>query len=170
MAEELRDVRMDGDLTPALARALTASWCCPSACCAPIPNGLSGVQLSDAIATSLSGIDSLVVRSSATAARFTGEAPDLKVLAAEADVDRVVMGTLLRSGDQVRATAQLIEAPGGTLLTSHTIDSSLGDLFRLQDDIARRIVEARRSRWVGRGAHALDATHNLRDYDNSFEE
>ena len=99
-------------------------------------------SLPDAIATSLSGIGSLVVRSSATAARFAGEAPDLKALAAEADVDRVVMGTLLRSGDQLRAAAQLVEAPGGTLLTSHTVQSSLGDLFRLQDDIARRVVEA----------------------------
>ena len=60
-------------------------------------------SLPDAIATSLSGIGSLIVRSSATAARFAGEAPDLKALAAEADVDRVVMGTLLRSGDQLRA-------------------------------------------------------------------
>ena len=40
------------------------------------------------------GIGSLVVRSSALAARFAGEAPDLKALATEADVDRVVMGTL----------------------------------------------------------------------------
>ena len=73
---------------------------------------------------------------------FPGDAPDLKALAAEADVDRVVMGTLLRSGDQLRAAAQLVEAPSGTLLTSHTVQSSLGDLFRLQDDIARRVVEA----------------------------
>jgi tetratricopeptide (TPR) repeat protein len=74
------------------------------------------------------------------AARFAAEGPDLKALAAEADVDRVVMGTLLRSGDQLRASAQLVEAPGGTLLTSHTVQSSLGDLFRLQDDIARRVA------------------------------
>ena len=80
------------------------------------------------------------MRSSAVAARFAGDTPDLKALAAEADVDRVVMGTLLRAGDQLRATAQLVEAPGGTLLTSHTVQSSLGDLFRLQDDIARRVV------------------------------
>ena len=99
-------------------------------------------SLPDAIATSLSGIGSLVLRSSAVAARFAGETPDLKALAAEADVDRVVMGTLLRAGDQLRAAAQLVEAPGGTLLTSHTVQSSLGDLFRLQDDIARRVVEA----------------------------
>jgi tetratricopeptide (TPR) repeat protein len=48
----------------------------------------------------------------------------------------------VRSGDQLRATAQLVEAPGGTVLASHTIQSTLGDLFRLQDDIAQRVVEA----------------------------
>jgi TolB-like protein len=98
-------------------------------------------SLPDAITTSLAGIGSLVVRSSATAARFAGEAADIKALAAEADVDRVVMGTLLRAGDQLRASTQLIEAPGGTVLASHTVQSTLGDLFRLQDDIARRVVD-----------------------------
>ena len=120
-----------------------ASSSCPSGSCVPIPRRTSWPSASpDAIATSLSGIGSLIVRSGATAARFAGEAPDLKALAAEADVDRVVMGTLLRAGDQLRAAVQLVEAPGGTLLSSHTVQSSLGDLFRLQDDVARRVVEA----------------------------
>jgi eukaryotic-like serine/threonine-protein kinase len=99
-------------------------------------------SLPDAIATSLSGTPALIVRSSAVAARFGGESPDLRALAADADVDRVVMGTLMRSGDQIRAAAQLVEAPGGTLLTAHTVQSSMGDLFHLQDDIARRVSEA----------------------------
>ncbi len=144
MAEELRAVRgTAGDDTPALARALTRLVVLPFRVLRPDPEtDFLAFSLPDAIATSLSGIGSLVVRSSATAARFAGEAPDLKALAAEADVDRVVMGTLLRAGDQLRAAAQLVEAPGGTLLTSHTVQSSLGDLFRLQDDIARRVVEA----------------------------
>jgi tetratricopeptide (TPR) repeat protein len=90
----------------------------------------------------LSGIGSLVLRSSAVAAKFAGEVPDLRTLAAEADVDRVVMGTLLRSGDQLRAATQLVEAPSGTLISSHTVQAALGDLFHLQDDIARRVVEA----------------------------
>jgi TolB-like protein len=123
-------------------------------------------SLPDAIATSLSGIGSLIVRSSATAARFAGEVPDFKALAAEADVDRVVMGTLLRSGGQLRAAAQLVEAPGGTLLTSHTIQSSLGDLFRLQDDIARRVVEALSLPLAGSMASPVpDAPQNPRAYE-----
>jgi TolB-like protein len=144
MAEELRAVAgMGRDDTPAMARALTRLVVLPFRMLRPDPEtDFLAFSLPDAIATSLSGIGSLVVRSSATAARFAGEAPDLKALASEADVDRVVMGTLLRSGDQVRASAQLVEAPGGTLITSHTVQSSLGDLFHLQDDIAQRVVES----------------------------
>ena len=144
MAEELRAARsLDGDDTPALARALTRLVVLPFRILRPDPEtDFLAFSLADAIATSLSRLDSLVVRSSATAARFKGETPDLKALAAEADVDRVVMGTLLRAGDQLRAATQLVEAPGGTLLTSHTVQSSLGDLFRLQDDLVRRVVEA----------------------------
>jgi len=166
MADQLRDIR-GGDDTPVLARALTRLVVLPFRVLRPDPEtDFLAFSLPDAIATSLSGVDSLVVRSSAIAARFKGEAPDLKVIAAEADVDRVVMGTLLRSGDQVRAVAQLVEAPGGTLITSHTIQSSLGDLFRLQDDITRRIVEAL-SLPLGGGATPLTpgAPHHPRAYE-----
>jgi TolB-like protein len=144
MADELRAVRsVDGDDSRAMAQTLTRLVVLPFRVLRPDPEtDFLAFSLPDAIATSLSSVGSLVVRSSATAARFAGETPDLKALSAEADVDRVVMGTLVRSGDQLRATAQLVEAPGGTLVTSHTIQSSLGDLFQLQDDIARRVVDA----------------------------
>jgi serine/threonine-protein kinase len=144
MAQELRSVRGDSDGdAPALARALTRLVVLPFRMLRPDPEtDFLAFSLPDAISTSLSGIGSLTVRSSATAARFAGEAPDLKALASEAEVDRVVMGTLLRAGDQVRVAAQLVEAPSGTLLTAHTVQSSLGDLFRLQDDITRRVVAA----------------------------
>jgi TolB-like protein len=168
MAEELRAVRsVDGDDTPALVHALTRLVVLPFRVLRPDPEtDFLAFSLPDAIATSLSGIGSLIVRSSATAARFAGEVPDFKALAAEADVDRVVMGTLLRSGDQLRAAAQLVEAPGGTLLTSHTIQSSLGDLFRLQDDIARRVVEALSLPLAGSMASPVpDAPQNPRAYE-----
>ena len=166
MAEQLRDIR-GGDDTPVLARALTRLVVLPFRVLRPDPEtDFLAFSLPDAIATSLSSVESLVVRSSATAARFAGETPDLKVVAAEADVDRVVMGTLLRSGDQVRAVAQLVEAPGGTLIASHTIQSSLGDLFRLQDDITQRVVEAL-SLPLGGGATPPmpGAPHNPRAYE-----
>ncbi len=171
MAEELRGVGGDfGDDTPVLARTLTRIVVLPFRVLRPDPEtDFLSFSLPDAIATSLARFGSLVVRSSAAAARF-GEAPDLKVLAAEADVDRVVTGTLLRSGDQVQATAQLVEAPGGTLVTSHTILSSLGDLFRLQDDMTRRLVEALAMPLAGGGVTSApdspaEATPNARGYE-----
>jgi eukaryotic-like serine/threonine-protein kinase len=144
MAAELRDITAaDAAAAPGLAHALTRLVVLPFRVLRPDPEtDFLAFSLPDAIATSLSGNASLIVRSSVVAARFGAQAPDLRALAAEADVDRVVMGTLLRSGDQLRAAAQLIEAPAGTLLTSHTVQSSMGDLFRLQDDIARRVSEA----------------------------
>ncbi len=167
MAEEWRAVGgMSGNDTPAMARALTRLVVLPFRILRSDPDtDFLAFSLPDAIATSLSSIASLVVRSSATAARFGGESPDLKALATEADVDRVVMGTLLRSGDQLRATAQLVEAPGGTLLTSHTVQSSLGDLFHLQDDIAGRVVEALSLPLAGGGdTPTPQAPHNARAY------
>jgi non-specific serine/threonine protein kinase len=168
MAEELRAVtNVERESTSNLARALTRLVVLPFRVLRPdSETDFLAFSLPDAIATSLSGIGSLIVRSSAVAARFGGEMPDLQALAAGADVDRVVMGTLLRSGDHLRAAVQLVEAPGGTLLTSHTVELSLGDLFRLQDEIAKRVVEALSLPLVGAAAAATpDAPHNAQAYE-----
>ncbi len=167
MAKELSAVRsLDGGEPRAMARALTRVVVLPFRVLRPDPEiDFLAFSLPDAITTSLAGMGSLIVRSSATAARFAGEAPDIKVLAAEADVDRVVMGTLLRSGDQLRAATQLVEAPEGTLLTSHTVQSPLGDLFHMQDDIARRVVEGLALPLTGERPSSPDVPDNPRAYE-----
>ncbi len=99
-------------------------------------------SLSDALTTSLSALDSLVVRSSVTAAALAGDSPDLDKIADKADVDAVLTGTLLRAGDQVRVTTQLAEVPGGTVRWSQTTQVMLGDIFQLQDALTTRIVES----------------------------
>jgi len=52
----------------------------------------------------------------------------------------IVTGTLLRAGDEVRATTQLTDASSGTLLGSHTAQRSIGHLFQVQDELTSRIV------------------------------
>jgi serine/threonine protein kinase/tetratricopeptide (TPR) repeat protein len=170
MAAELRAIRgLSGEreATTTLARALTRLVVLPFRVLRPDPEtDFLAFSLPDAIATSLASHSGLILRSSAIAARFAAETPDLKALATEGDVDRVVMGTLLRAGDQVRASAQLVEAPSGTLITSHTVQASLGDLFRLQDDIAQRVVQALAlPLGVGVSAHTPDAPHDARAYE-----
>jgi len=54
----------------------------------------------------------------------------------------VLVGTLLRAADQLRVTTQLLEAPDGTVIWSHTAQVLFGDIFQLQDDLARRIVNS----------------------------
>lgn len=98
--------------------------------------------LADAITLSLSGLHSLTLRSSVTGLRYATEPPDLQTLAAQAAVDRVLAGTLLRAGDQLRVSAQLFDAAHGTVLWSETCQAPVGDVFGLQDDITNRIVRS----------------------------
>jgi serine/threonine protein kinase/tetratricopeptide (TPR) repeat protein len=100
-------------------------------------------SLPDAVVSSLAGLQSLVVRSTLAGAKYvTGDAVDLKAIATDLGVDAVLSGTLLRAGDQVRVTAQLIEAATGTILWSKTIQVEMRDLFDVQDQLARAIVES----------------------------
>jgi eukaryotic-like serine/threonine-protein kinase len=99
-------------------------------------------SLPDALTVQLSGLDSVIVRSSLVAARFAGDTPDLQRIASEAQVDLVVSGTLLRAGDQLRVSAQLADASAGTLIWSHTAQAPVEDLFRLQDSLVERIADS----------------------------
>lgn len=97
-------------------------------------------SLPDAITLSLTGTPNLLVRSSAAASRFDPQAPDLRKLASDADVDVALMGTILRVGGRLRATAQLVEAPAGTVMWSHSSQHALEDVFAMQDELVAGIV------------------------------
>src|SRR5262249_19313251 len=99
-------------------------------------------SLPDAIVSALSGLDSLIVRSSLISARFAGEMPDWRAIARDAEGDIVVSGTVLRIGEAVRLNVQLVEAPGGAVVWSQSSQVSLADLFGLQDQVTSRIVES----------------------------
>src|SRR5215831_11676771 len=99
-------------------------------------------SLPEALTTSLSGLKSMVVRSSLAASRFAAGTQDLKTIAAEAEVDLIITGTLLSSGDEIRVTAQLTDAATGTLLCSYSTQTSIGHVFRLQDELTECVVGA----------------------------
>ena len=145
MREELRGVltHTSDSGESAVARPVTRLIVLPLRVLRPDPEtDFLAFSLPDAIAGSLSGLDSLVVRSSVVAARFSVEAPDLVAIAEQADVDIVLVGTLLRAGSGLRISLQLLTAPDGTVLWSEQTQLSMGDLFQLQDEVARRIVES----------------------------
>src|SRR5262245_8986120 len=98
-------------------------------------------SLPDAITASLSAYDSLSVRSPLAAAGMRLDALDLRAVAEQLDVDHVLTGTILRFGDQLRISVQLVDAPGGRVLWSHSAQAAFGDLFQLHDALCRGICE-----------------------------
>lgn len=85
-------------------------------------------SLADAITASLCGVQSVVVRSSR--------------LATESEADVVLDGNLLRAGNQLRLTAQLIDVRDGTVIWSKTLQSSTADIFELHDELTSRLLES----------------------------
>jgi TolB-like protein/tetratricopeptide (TPR) repeat protein len=141
MAQDVRAAFQGAD-APAQVQTTTRLAVLPFRFLRPDPEiDFLSSSLPEAITASLAGIDRLVVRSSLATAR-TGDIPDLRRVMADADVDVAVTGTLLRSGDQVRVAAQLVEAPAGTLAWSTTIQASIQDIFQLQDQLSREIVDS----------------------------
>jgi TolB-like protein len=126
------------------------------------------LALPEAVVTSLASLDGLLVRSPHAAQRHGGATPDLKALAEQAEVDLALAGTILRGGDRLRVATQLLEAPGGAVRWSDTVQMPLGDLFSLQDDVARHLVDSLALPLRGRDSKPLqqDVPATARAYEH----
>ena len=143
-AQDLREALLVTDPADAArVRPMTRLVVLPFRVLRPDPSiDFLAFSLADAISSALSGLPSLVVRSTSAAARFSSDVPDVAALARALDVDVVLLGTLLSSGEQVRVSAQLVQAPSGTLVRAITSQSTNGEIFQLQDALAKSIVES----------------------------
>jgi serine/threonine protein kinase len=168
MAQDLRDVMLISDAAaPVVARRITRLIALPLRVLRSDPEtDFLAFALPEAITTTLAGVGSLIVRSSASAARMPEFDP--KRLAEEADVDVALTGTLLRAGDQIRVTSQLVELPTGTVIWSHSAQMAMADIFELQDRLTQRIVESlqlplndREERLVKRDVPATPRAHEF---------
>ena len=144
MAADLRaTLQMDGIETKARARPLRRIIVLPFRMLRPSEDvQFLAYSLPEAITVSLAGLENVVVRSSIVASRYSTEAPDLQKIAKEAEVDVVLTGTLLSVGERLRITTQLMEAPSGTVLWSHSSQASNRELLELHDDLVGRVVES----------------------------
>jgi len=84
----------------------------------------------------------VIARTSAFA--FRGQQQDIREIASQLDVTHVLEGSVRRSGDNIRITAQLIAASDNAHVWSRTFDRSPGDLFAVQDEIAAAVATALR--------------------------
>src|SRR5512143_641939 len=100
--------------------------------------------LTDEVITSLSRIRSLRVVSRNTAMRYKGSIAPLQHIAAELEVQYVLEGTVRKQGNDVRITAQLVDARSDSQLWAEKYGGTLDDIFRIQEQVAEQIVEALR--------------------------
>ena len=96
--------------------------------------------MTDELIASLARISSLRVVSRTTAMDYKGTHESLEKIARDLHVDAIVEGTVLRSGDRVRITAELVQVSTDRHLWADTYESQLGDILALQNQVAAAIV------------------------------
>lgn len=96
--------------------------------------------MTEALIADLAQIGALRVISRTSAMRFKGVRASLPQIAQELNVDGIVEGSVLRSGDRVRITAQLVHAASDTHLWARSYERDLRDVLALQSEVARAIV------------------------------
>jgi adenylate cyclase len=98
--------------------------------------------ISDDIFTVLSKVSALSVVARNTAFTFKGQSVDVKEVAKTLGVTYVLEGSVRKAGNRVRITAQLIDGAAGDHVWADRFDRDLTDIFEIQDEISKAIVDA----------------------------
>jgi serine/threonine-protein kinase len=101
--------------------------------------------ITDELINALAKVEGLRVASRTSVFALKGKAQDVRAIGALLEASEVLEGTLRRSGDNLRITAQLTSTEDGRLVWSERYDRKLDDVFAIQDDISRTIVAKLRS-------------------------
>ncbi len=105
--------------------------------------------LSEELLNALSKIRGLRVAARSSSFQFKGKAEEIRAIAEKLKVTSVLEGSVRKSGNQVRISAELVNADDGFQLWSETYDRELNDIFAVQDDIARSVAEALKLQLLG---------------------
>jgi len=123
--------------------------------------------LTEELLNSLARIDGLQVAARTSAFAFKGKDTDIGTIARKLNVGAVLEGSVRRSAHTVRITAQLINAVTGFHLWSQTYDRDLGDVLKLQTDIANSVASALKVTLLGDAAARIEVggTHDPAAFD-----
>ena len=113
--------------------------------------------ISEDITTDLSKISALEVVARNTAFSFKGQSPDVKEVAKQLSVSHVLEGSVRKAGSRVRINAQLIDGSTGKHLWADRYDRDLDDIFEIQDEISKAIVDALKVRLLPKEKTAIEA-------------
>jgi adenylate cyclase len=98
--------------------------------------------ISEDITTDLSKVSALEVIARNTAFQFKGQSVDVSDVARKLGVTHVLEGSVRKAGNRVRITAQLIDGASGGHVWAERFDRDLTDIFAIQDEISKAIVDA----------------------------
>ncbi|MBI1732464.1 MAG: adenylate/guanylate cyclase domain-containing protein [Gammaproteobacteria bacterium] len=123
--------------------------------------------LTEDIITDLAKISGLFVIARHSSFAFKNAAGDLKQIGAQLGVRWLLEGSVRRSLDRVRITAQLIEAATGNHVWAERFDRPAQDIFRVQDEITAQIVASLSVKLIGREQELVRRceTENLEAHD-----
>jgi adenylate cyclase len=120
-----------------------------SVCVLPFSNMSGDVEqeyfsdgISEDITTDLSKVSALAVTARNTAFQFKGQSVDVSDVAKRLGVSHVLEGSVRKAGARVRITAQLIDGATGDHVWAERYDRDLTDIFAIQDEISKAIVDA----------------------------
>jgi len=97
--------------------------------------------LSEELLNLLARIPDLKVISRTSAFSFKGKNEDVRLIGEKLGVAYILEGSVRKSNDKIRITAQLIQVSDGTHIWSKTFDRTMNDIFMVQDEIANTVVE-----------------------------
>lgn len=124
--------------------------------------------MTDELITRLAQVGSLRVISRSSVMEYKSGSKPLRQIARELGVGMVVEGSILRSGDRVRISAKLIEAPKEHLVWAQQYERPAGDVLALQSDLAKAIVREIRVRITSGERTRLTAARSVNPEAHAF--
>ncbi len=123
--------------------------------------------LTDELITALSRVEGINVAARTSSFQFKNRQVDVSEIGRQLHVGAILEGSVRRSGNRVRITAQLVSTRNGYQLWADAYDRELKDVFGVQEDIARSIIAALQVKLGARGNRALRArpTTDIEAYD-----
>lgn len=123
--------------------------------------------LTEELLNSLARVNELQVAARTSSFSFEGEHPDIVTVAHKLNVGAVLEGSVRRSGHTVRITAQLVNGVTGFHLWSQAYDRDLGDVLKLQTEIANHVASALKVTLLGDVAAKVElgGTRNAAAFD-----
>jgi adenylate cyclase len=123
--------------------------------------------ISEDIITDLSNVSALSVVARNTSFTFKGQSIDVKDVAEKLGVTHVLEGSVRKAGNRVRITGQLIDGAKGDHVWAARYDRDLTDIFEIQDEISKAIVEALKIKLLPAEKKAIEqrGTSNVEAYN-----